>query len=316
MRKKKTETVEFRFYEVPQGENVLGLLGESWNRVYGHDEQNLHFHNLMEIGFCRNGSGHLLLGDRDLTYRSGCITVIPENFPHTTISDGEKANFWEYLFFDPKVIVRKLYPDNTALQNSVIEKITRSPLVLEEMDAPALQRIINSVMEELRGKRVHYKKMVMAYMDALVIEIMRQYADAIEGGNDSARMINVSQISPAIEYINNNYRKSLKVKDVSDAIGMSETHFRRLFESYLNMPPMDYLNLIRVQNACEIMKKTNLSMEEVAEEVGFATTSTFNRNFKKFLDTSPYQWKINPDNYESKLLNYNISALKGWMENE
>ena len=36
---------------------------------------------------------------------------------------------------------------------------------------------------------------------------------------------------------------------------MSETHFRRLFESYINMPPMEYLNLIRVQKACELMEK-------------------------------------------------------------
>ena len=93
---------------------------------------------------------------------------------------------------------------------------------------------------------------------------------------------------------------------------MSETHFRRLFESYINMPPMEYLNLIRVQKACELMKKTNEPMEFIAQKCGFTTQSTFNRNFRKFLDTSPYQWKINPENYEHKLLNFRISALKGW----
>lgn len=316
MKRKKTETVDFRFYEVPQGESVLGLLGESWNRVYGHDEPNLHFHNLMEIGFCRNGAGHLYLGDKAIIYKGGTITVIPENFPHTTISDGDKANFWEYLFFDPKVMVRELFPGNTAYQNSVIDTISKAPLILSETNEPSMQRVINSIMEELKDKRPHYKSVVKSYMNTLVIEIMRQYADVIEGEGETTKMVNVSQVAPAIKFINENYKKQLKVKDVSDAIGMSETHFRRVFESYLNMPPMDYLNLIRVQNACDIMKKTKLSMDEVAQEAGFATTSTFNRNFKKFLDTSPYQWKINPENYEGKLLNYNISALKGWLENE
>jgi len=78
------------------------------------------------------------------------------------------------------------------------------------------------------------------------------------------------------------------------------------------MPPMEYLNLIRVQKACELMKKTNEHMELIAQKCGFTTQSTFNRNFRKFLDTSPYQWKINPENYEHKLLNFRISALKGW----
>ena len=78
------------------------------------------------------------------------------------------------------------------------------------------------------------------------------------------------------------------------------------------MSPMDYVNMVRIQKACDLMKKTNDSMDIVAVKCGFATTSTFNRNFKKFLSTSPYQWKINPANYERKLLNFNISALKGW----
>lgn len=93
---------------------------------------------------------------------------------------------------------------------------------------------------------------------------------------------------------------------------MSETHFRRVFVRYLNMPPMEYLNLIRVQKACDHMRKSDDPMDIVAQKCGFATTSTFNRNFKKYLDASPYQWKINPDNYEHKLLNFHISALKGW----
>ena len=54
MGKKKKDTIELRFYEIPQNEYVLALLGENWIRDYGHDEVHLHFHNLMEIGVCRN----------------------------------------------------------------------------------------------------------------------------------------------------------------------------------------------------------------------------------------------------------------------
>lgn len=56
MAKKKKDTMEFRFYELPQGEAALVLCGESWVRVYGHEELHLHFHNLMELGICRRES--------------------------------------------------------------------------------------------------------------------------------------------------------------------------------------------------------------------------------------------------------------------
>lgn len=66
------------------------------------------------------------------------------------------------------------------------------------------------------------------------------------------------------------------------------------------------------KNACEYMLQTEETMDQIARKVGFTTVSTFNRNFKKFLDISPYQWKIKLDNYERKLQNYHITALKGW----
>ena len=47
---------------------------------------------------------------------------------------------------------------------------------------------------------------------------------------------------------------------------------------------MDYLNQVRIKKACDMIRKTGYSMEEIAVKVGFSTTSTFNRNFKKYFD--------------------------------
>ena len=145
----------------------------------------------------------------------------------------------------------------------------------------------------------------------LVTEILRRN-ESDSGVKEVRKKNGVGQIAEALDFVKNEYAQNIKIADLADACHMSETHFRRVFEAYMNMSPMDYINLIRIQNACDLMKKSNDSMDVVAQKVGFSTTSTFNRNFKKFLDTSPYQWKIKPENYERKLLNFKISALKGW----
>ena len=108
------------------------------------------------------------------------------------------------------------------------------------------------------------------------------------------------------------WEESIKIETLAEKCNMSETHFRRLFTEYMNMTPVDYINMIRVQMACEQMKKTNDSMNEVAMKSGFITTSTFNRNFKRIVGVTPYQWKKTPENYESKLLQFHISVAKGW----
>ena len=78
------------------------------------------------------------------------------------------------------------------------------------------------------------------------------------------------------------------------------------------MTPIEYLNMVMVLRACEMLRSSNYSMSSVALNCGFSTVSTFDRNFKNVLGITPYQWKKNPDNFESHLLTVNIAVKKGW----
>lgn len=307
MARKKKDTMEFRFYQIPQGEPALVLYGESWVRVYGHDEFHLHFHNLTEIGICRYGDGDMYLDNDVCRYQNGTLTVIPENFPHITVSDGENANFWEYVFFDMKSIVEELFPGNPVYQSQVIESLNKSAFISDEKKDKAIADIINLMIDEAKNKKPYYQKKISLQLKALIIELVRKCDVSLEE-EQPVKGTNMAQIAAALDYINKNYDKQIKAIELANICSMSETHFRRIFEEYINMSPMDYVNLIRIQRACDLMKKTNDSMDLVAVKCGFSTTSTFNRNFKKYLNTSPYQWKINPGNYEHKLLNFRISG--------
>ncbi len=78
------------------------------------------------------------------------------------------------------------------------------------------------------------------------------------------------------------------------------------------MPPMDYLNLTRIRRACKLLSQKSSPMDLVAAECGFASVSAFTRNFKKFLGTTPYQWKLQRESRGLSLQDYNISVRKGW----
>lgn len=316
MGKKKRDTIELRFYEIPQNEYVLALLGENWIRDYGHDEVNLHFHNLMEIGVCRSGTGELVLDEEKFPYQSAMVSIIPHNYPHVTISNAKEGpSFWEYLFFDPVQILSEMYADNKLLQREIYELVNQKAIFVHEWENRNIALLVKMIMEEMRGRHPHYNDSVKGLLFALVTEIVRMNEKSEykgEGERCVRKTSGTTQIAAALDYVRMEYTRAIRVEELAQACHMSETHFRRIFEASMNMSPVDYINLVRIQSACDLMKKTNDSMDIVAQKVGFATTSTFNRNFKKFLDTSPYQWKINPQNYERKLLNYNISARKGW----
>lgn len=308
--KKKKEQLQFRYYEIPQNQPVLALLGEKWIQNYGSQIDYLHFHNYMEIGFCYGGQGTLVLDKEAVRFGSNMFSVIPKNYPHTTNSDEGTISRWEYLFVDVENFMHEIYKDNPIFADDMIKRINNRAFFVNMEEYPETGRMILDICNEMRNKQEFYVETVRGILQSLLINIAR----INKTSSDKVRnqMISITQIAEALDYISKRFYEEITIADLAKVSHLSETHFRRVFEKSMHMTPVDYLNLVRVQMACEYMKKNNHPMENVAEKCGFRTVSTFNRNFKKVVGISPYQWKIHPENYESKLLNCKISAYKGW----
>lgn len=309
MPKKKKQPAEFRFYEIPQNEPVLALMGKKWIQVYGENIDNQHFHNLLEIGLCHYGDGELALEEELYRFGPGMISCIPANYLHVTRSDEGVMAFWEYLFIDVEQVLKDCGKHNVQEARDIVEAINKNAFFIHPDENPMIATIIRSIFEEMQDKKEHYNDCVKGLVYALLFEIARFNGRPVttnKGKNGGL------QLERAIEYVELHYQENFKILDLAMECHMSETHFRRVFQEKMNMTPVEYVNFVRVKKACELIDKTDISMEDVAERVGFVTPSTFNRNFRRIIGTSPYQWKKRPDNHEGKLLEYKISALKGW----
>lgn len=306
---KQREKVEFRYYEIPEDDVVLALLGEDWIREYGKQIKCLHFHNHMEIGYCHWGTGEVVLGQEHLPFSDHSVMIIPPRLPHTTNSSEGTKGYWEWMYIDLEKIISDAHPNDPMIRRNILKRIHRTGYLLTEENNPVLSRLVLSVMEEARNKKPYYKESIRGLLHACVVEFLRL-------SDDEERVLRsrsgTAMIAGAMDYVSLHYGDEIKISSLAGACNMSESHFRRVFEEAMNMKPVDYVNLIRVQSACELLKKTNKSMEEVAAAAGFASISAFNRNFRKVLNISPYQWKKSAENYEEKLLHCRISAQKGW----
>lgn len=308
MSKKKKGSAEFRYYEVPREEAVLALMGNKWIQVYGENINNLHFHNLIEIGYCHYGAGELVIEEDQYRFGAGMVSCIPANFLHVTKSDTHVRAFWEYLYISPADILKQQGKPMQETRN-IIDAVNRSAFFIKVEENPIFVTLIRAIFEEMQNKNAYYRECVGGLAYTLLYEIARFNG---RGNVQSCGKNNSLQLENAIEYVERNYPNIFKIADLANECHMSETHFRRVFQEKMNMTPVEYVNFVRIKKACELIDKTDISMEDVAEKVGFITPSTFNRNFRRIIGTSPYQWKKRPDNHEGKLLEYKISALKGW----
>lgn len=308
--RRKNEKLEFRFYELPSGSSALAMLGEAWVGVYGQYDICQHFHNLFEIGYCHFGKGKLLLGKRTLPYEDAMISAIPANFPHSTVSEG--VDSWEFLFFEPEDLIRELVPNDLKKQQEMLLSLNTKANLLRIEEYPELAATVWQILEEMREKRAYYQAVVRNLLKVYLLELLRvQEGQTSEQTRMLPSDVAADRVIPVFRYIDENYAENLRAADLARQCGLSEPHFRRLFEEYAGMTPMDYLNLTRIRKACRLLRQKDSPMDLIAEECGFSSLSAFTRNFKKFLDTTPYQWKLRIEPL-SELRDYSISARQGW----
>lgn len=100
-----------------------------------------------------------------------------------------------------------------------------------------------------------------------------------------------SKIALAKNKIDSDYNNpSLSVQALAEYAGMSEVYFRKLFKSQYDISPSEYITLIRLKNAKELMRYPFLSLKECALQSGFTTQQYFARVFKKKEGMSPSKY--------------------------
>ena len=102
-------------------------------------------------------------------------------------------------------------------------------------------------------------------------------------------------ITKSIEYIENIAYKKNQI-EIAKYCCVSSYHFNKIFKIYVGISVSKYINRIRVLKSMPLLKDMNKKIIEVAFEVGFNSPEIFIRNFKKFVNMTPSQFR--KENYQ------------------
>jgi len=105
----------------------------------------------------------------------------------------------------------------------------------------------------------------------------------------------VIEVSPvirnAIRYIKENLLRRISLEEVAQYCCLSKYHFSHLFKKEVGMSFVDFLNKIRIEKALQYLETTDLTVQQIANLVGFEDSNYFSRIFKKYMQHSPTEYR-------------------------
>ncbi len=93
------------------------------------------------------------------------------------------------------------------------------------------------------------------------------------------------------QYVEQSYSEPISLGNAASIAALESSYFSTYFRAKVGITYTEWLRLVRIENAMELMKAGDFSITHIAYEVGFADLRTFERAFKKHTRMTPREFK-------------------------
>ena len=245
-----------------------------------------HLHYHVEIVYIIEGHVDTYVDSECYPLEAGDMVVVFPNRIHRYECRGKE----KYKLF---IISPDLVPDlshkikHEAPQNPVIKRADKNTRLL------SLLKILSETDSILPSQDNDISKdvLVKGYLLAFFGEMLGMMPMSKIRADDS------QAIRAILDYCSQNFRQDLSLSSLEEEIHLSKYYISHLFGDKLGVSFNEYINSLRVSEACRHLRFGERSITEISEISGFGTLRTFNRAFSKQIGMSPSEYRKINKNY-------------------
>lgn len=236
-----------------------------------------HLHNHIELVYMLEGRTKLMVDSKTYIVCAGDAFII---FPNQ-IHQYQKIDIERYFL---SIFPADLCPE---FQSIFKNKVPVSPIIEKASNNEKILSLVDSIIEVNKQEQPYYKTCIKGYFLILLSELfqMMQF--------ENLKSPDANTIKAILNYCADNYTGDIKLDTVSKALHVSKYYISHLFSKKLHMGFSEYIGTLRISEACRLLKNEDMSITEVAYNVGFNSTRSFNRLFLKYTGMTPRQFKKN-----------------------
>lgn len=235
----------------------------------------LHMHGVVEIVHLKTGTLTLTVNTRRHDLAPGDTIVIFPHMPHSydSISDDMDGLC---VIFPPELIPE--YAETFRSMRPV------SPF----LPAARVTSGINEAAEMLiKRSREIDSPFIQCYMHVFVTHIMM-----LMELEPLSKYLDDGLLQRIIEYIADHFEENLTLESVAAALFVSSSHLSHVFSKQLNVSFRKYINILRIDKACALLRGSEMSITEISYACGYNNPRTFHRAFMEEKGKTPQEYRI------------------------
>ena len=257
----------------------------------------LHFHNGLELGYCYKGAGVFFVNNKIMPFFAGDVSIIFKNEAHIAQSHKNNLSEWKFATIEVEGLLSKASVMHLASITKILYGSNSFCNIISNNDHPEIIQLVCQIISETENKLEGHKTVVTGLVLALMGKLIRLIKiEEIGEQHTHKSNHNLDIISPALNYLSKNYYEQITVEELANLCNISITHFRRIFNSVMEIAPMEYLFHIRIKMAVILLNNPHYSILDIAMQVGYSSITSFNKHFKRIIGETPTVWRKNQRN--------------------
>ena len=223
--------------------------------------------------FCISGSGYIQVNGNSFLIKPNSYFVIPAFEPHLYHASENAPWSIYWIHFG-------------GAKSHRFEIFFGRTIELKDCTSARIDDRINLFNEILTSLELGFSKDNIEFANLSLNSLLASFF-YVETYCASKGYHSNKPVDRAIFFMQRNLNKCLKIHDIAKHVGLSESHFSKIFRSITGSSPIDYFTNMKMQKAIRLLTNKSFRIKEVAFELGYEDPNYFSRLFKKKIGTSP-----------------------------
>ncbi len=251
-------------------------------------------HGYFEVLYLCSGSANCHIQDRLLPFNEGDLAIIGSTLYHRIECQSSSPLTIAAMFFEPDIIRCDGASDSA-------EYLT--PFLLQDADFPHIvpaetgipRQVLDMMLRiraELPASNSRSRLALKTYLKMLLIHLVNQYAQYAGTVETFQRQQQaLDRLRPLFRHLGENCGSPIQVGQAARICGMSESHFMSVFKRVTGLSFVTYINHYRIEHAQALLARTDQSMADISQQVGFCDQSYFGMIFRRIVGMTPVTYR-------------------------